>query len=331
MAKEMLNISGTGKAHGKLILMGEHSVVYDKLSVGIPFMAVSISVTITETKSPSYLDSSLYKGPLNKIPYFIENIFAVYKALKADLNIEDKNFKIHVESNIPVERGLGSSAAIAVALVRAFENYVAKEFETEKFLTYVDLSEKISHGNPSGLDARLISLEQPLLYQKSKPIQNFYFHTPFWLTIIDTGITGQTKSAVSDVRSNFESPYYARSRATQLTIDKLDELAKDFYYVLEHEQENFSRLAEIINSAHEQLRTLQVSSPEQDYGIKFALENGAAAGKITGGGRGGCFYVLSENEASASKIQNLMLENQLGVDAWITPLSSIDMGKEFFE
>lgn len=318
----------TGKAHGKLILIGEHSVVYDKLSVGIPFMAVNVISKLEESTDETYLDSEVFTGPIHKVPSYLENIYSLYKKLKADHNISSQNFHISIKSTIPMERGLGSSAAIAVSLIRAFENYIGEKFSDEQFLEYVDHAEKISHGNPSGLDARIISFEKPLLYQKSKPIQSFYFDTPYWLVVVDTGITGQTKDAVSDVRASFDSPYYARFYATRKTINNLDRLAHEFHHTLSNETDNFNRLADIINNSQNELRTLQVSSPEQDNGIRFARENGAAAGKLTGGGRGGCFYLLVESEYEANILKNKMLNNDLGVDAWTIPLSSMDMGKD---
>ena len=318
---------GVGNASGKLILMGEHSVVYGKLSVGIPFLAVNMQLSVEETDGPAYVDSSLYQGELEKIPNYLENLYAVYNSLKRDLGLETKNFYIDIDSTIPIERGLGSSASLGVALVRAFEDYVSKKFSQEKFLEYVDQAEKISHGNPSGLDARLVTLQAPLLYQKNKSITNFYFDTDYYLVVVDSGITGQTKQAVSDVRANYDSPYYARSSATKKAINYLDDLSHAYVDVLKNDSNNLERLAYIINEAHDALRTLQTSSPELDEGIKFSLEHGAKAGKLTGGGRGGCYYLLTETKAEATKLKNLILANDLGVEAWTIPLSSINMSK----
>ena len=316
--------SGSGSALGKLILIGEHSVVYGKLSVGLPFSAVKIYVQLNENQGKTLINSSMYSGTIDRIPYFIENIYSVYTKIKKDFNI-NKNFLINIESSIPVERGLGSSAAVAVALVRAFEDYLDIKLSVDEFLSYVDLSEKISHGNPSGLDARLITLNQPLLFQRDKKIETFYFDTPYYLVVADTGITGQTKEAVRDVRMNYESPYYARSQASSFYIEDLDRLAHEFYEILSKEETDFDNLAEIIDLAHNALRGLQVSSPEQDFGINYAKKHGAASGKITGGGRGGCFYVLCKDYETAENIKNLIIENKVGVDAWTIPLSSIYM------
>ncbi len=313
-----------GSAHAKLILIGEHSVVYDKLSVGIPFVAVSIEASLTENnKDASYVQSSLYTGPLVETNEYTEHIYVLLEQIQKDNNLENTNFDLSFTSTIPEERGLGSSAALAVAIVRAFESYLGYKFDEDKFLSYVDSSEKIIHSNPSGLDARLIYLEQPLLYQKSKEIQAFYFDTPYHLVVVDTGITGHTKEAVNDVRKNYDSHFPARANATAKTIDKMDSLARDFYKLLENDHTDFNALAKVINDSHDQLRTLQVSSPEQDYGIAFALEHGAAAGKLTGGGRGGCFYLLVETKEEADNLRDLILENNLGVAAWTIRLTSI--------
>ena len=69
----------TGKAHGKLILIGEHSVVYDKLSVGIPFMAVNVISKLEESTDETYLDSEVFTGPIHKVPSYLENIYSLYK------------------------------------------------------------------------------------------------------------------------------------------------------------------------------------------------------------------------------------------------------------
>ena len=312
----------TGQSHGKLILIGEHSVVYQKPSIALPFRAATISVQLEPAGNHSYLFSDIYEGPTEEAPNRLDALIGLFNILRHDFHLERTHFTIRVSSSLPIERGLGSSAALSVAFIRAFYQYLDRPLTTEDLLDHADYAETISHGHPSGLDARVTALNQPLLFQKGQHPTVFDFHTPYWLVVADSGIAGNTKSTVERVKTAYDSPYPARKAAVHQAIDGLGELTPRFAEALTASQSSLEALASIIQSAQTYLQSLQVSSPELDFGIQEMLKHGAAAAKLTGGGGGGCYYGLVETHDQALALQEALTHSPYASDTWLMPLSS---------
>ena len=108
---------GTGIATGKIILMGEHSVVYGEPAIAFPFAGAKVHVTITASLTND-LTSHYYHGPLEEAPSHLKNVKELLHRLQQDH--QTGPFSVSIVSTIPSERGMGSSAAVAVALTRAF-------------------------------------------------------------------------------------------------------------------------------------------------------------------------------------------------------------------
>lgn len=315
----------SGIAHGKIILIGEHSVVHGHQAIALPFQAVATQVSLEATTSSSQIISDLYTGPASQAPSALAGLTALFNQLRSDFNLTQTHWRMTITSSIPAERGMGSSAAVAGALVRAFFAAAEQPLPDDRLLQYVDFAERINHGNPSGLDARIISLNQPLLYQKDQPMQAIAFATPFWLVIADTGITGNTREAVQAVQAGLHSEFPARQLAVDTALSQLNALTISLHQLLRapaHNHDTFRQIAAIIQRAHDRLRLVQVSSPELDFGVEACLANGAGAAKLTGGGRGGCYFALVEDKATAEKLAQQLRDDQRAVQTWLVPFSS---------
>lgn len=314
-----------GKAHGKIILIGEHSVVHGYPAIALPFPAVEIEAAFTAVENESYLVSELYAGPLLAAPASLASLTALYQQMRTDHQLNEQHWLITITSTIPAERGMGSSAALAGALVRGFFAALKQPLSKQQLLHYVDFAEKICHGNPSGLDARIVSLNKPMFYQKGHPLQEFQFTTPYWLVIADTGISGNTKKAVQAVQAGVASPFLTRQLAVHSALKQLGSLTEDLHLLLQqqdHAPAGFAQLAAIIRSAHDQLRLLQVSSPELDNGVAYCLAHGAGAAKLTGGGRGGCYFALVEHQHEATQLAQRLITAKVAVQTWQVPFTS---------
>ncbi|MFZ1668047.1 MAG: mevalonate kinase, partial [Trichococcus flocculiformis] len=106
----------TGTSHGKIILMGEHAVVHGEPSIALPFPAVEMTATVCEAKGPLTIDCSYYNGIAAEMPEILESMRTAIHSALAELQVSDENLAISLASTIPAERGMGSSAAVSVAL-----------------------------------------------------------------------------------------------------------------------------------------------------------------------------------------------------------------------
>ncbi|SDQ20721.1 mevalonate kinase [Carnobacterium viridans] len=297
-----LNQPALGKANGKIILMGEHSVVYGEPAIAIPFPATHIHATITPIEGPVQLDCVYYQGDLASAPQHLENLIAVVESTLNELKQEFNNFKLTIESTIPVERGMGSSAAVAIATVRAVFNYYSVPLTDDKLLTLANISETIAHGNPSGLDAAMTSGRHPLYYIKGKPFVPFKVSLSAYLIVADTGLKGQTRDAVASIAQlNKED-----TETTMDAIHGLGDLARQAKFAIE--SANPVTLGLVMNEAHETLSSLGVSNERLNHLVSTARTNGALGAKLTGGGRGGCMIALAADKDTAASISNALVD-----------------------
>lgn len=251
------------QAIAKMILFGEHSVVYGKRALAIPIKDLKIKVRKQKQQC-------------------IQNEHLEY--IKGLLNIKDY---IKVKSNIPISRGLGSSAALSVALAR-LEG--ANEFEIST------KAEIRAHGNPSGIDTAVIISEKALIFQKGK--ENIYLDINLnaYMVIIDSGVESSTKEAVKLVKDlNRMDIIENLGYITEKAICKIFE--RDLY-----------EIGKLMKKAQNNLKELRLSSAFLDRIVKKANYNSLGS-KITGSGLGGCIISLCKTKKQAKKlIKNILKE-----------------------
>lgn len=253
------------QAIAKIILFGEHSVVYGKKALALPIKELKIRVEKRSKKC--------FKEEDEHVEY-----------IKKLLNI--KEF-IKIKSNIPISRGLGSSAALSVALARM---QGADVFEISK------LAEIKAHGNPSGIDSAVIIHEKAIIFEKNKEIQYIDVNLNAYIVIIDSGIKSSTKEAVEKVKKlNRMDLIENLGKITENAITKIYD--KDIY-----------ALGKMMKYAQNNLKNLKLSTPFIDRIIRKANYNSLGA-KITGSGLGGCVIALCKNKLQAKKLtKNLKKE-----------------------
>ena len=118
-----INKMGTGIAHSKLILIGEHSVVYGQPAIALPVTILKTTVTITSSKYGQYIENNEFRRRLDLMGDEFEGIRQLIMRLLSKFHSSKMPFSLEIDSNIPQGRGLGASASLATAIIRAFYDF----------------------------------------------------------------------------------------------------------------------------------------------------------------------------------------------------------------
>ena len=216
------------------------------------------------------------------------------------LAVTPLDFAIHIRSTIPVARGLGSGAAVSVAIGRAVAKFMGHDLPREELSALAFEVEKLHHGTPSGIDNTVIAYEQPVYFVRGQPVTAFGVARPFRIAIADTGVVAPTKIAVGDVRRAWEAE---RVRYEAL-FDQIGAIARAARAAIE--RGDVEALGPLMNANHKLAREIGVSSPEIEALVDAALRAGAGGAKLSGAGRGGNVIALVSEEDPAKLVRALM-------------------------
>ena len=287
---------GVGQAHSKIILIGEHAVVYGYPAISLPLLEVEVTCKVVPAESPW----RLYEEDTLSM--------AVYASLE-HLNIQDACIRCQIDSAIPEKRGMGSSAAISIAAIRAVFDYYQAELPHHVLEILVNRAEMIAHMNPSGLDAKTCLSDQPIRFIKNVGFTELKMDLSAYLVIADTGVYGHTREAIQVVQS--------KGKDALPFLHALGEFTQQAEEVIR--QKDAEKLGQILSQAHLHLKEIGVSSPEADSLVETALSHGALGAKMSGGGLGGCIIALVANLDQAQELAK-RLEEKGAVQTWIESL-----------
>ena len=281
---------GIGKSHSKIILIGEHSVVYGYPAIAIPLKKIEIECAIEEAKSNFFYDET---DTLS---------VAIFTALKY-LKKENVKIKYKITSQIPQKRGMGSSAAVSIAAIRAIFNYFRENLEDELLEKLVNTAEIVAHKTPSGLDAKTCLSDKAIRFVKNKGFSYIGLNLDAYLVIADTGIYGNTGEAIQNVKNLGSKAELSLKKLGRLT----DEMTRILTGNIENKEEKIkkiSKIGEIMTEANTEIGKLNITIEKTELFVKTAIENGAAGAKISGGGLGGCVIALAENLEIMEKVKD---------------------------
>ena len=290
-------------APGKIILFGEHAVVYGRPALAVPVTQVHADVEVTDSDRPGIWinapDINLH-AELNTLPSDHPIATVIHNFLFISRVSPFPNLEVKITSTIPVASGLGSGAAVTVALTRALSSYLDFPMPDEEINLFAYEIEKLHHGTPSGIDNTVVTFAKPVYFVKGQPIETFHVGSPFAIVIGNTGVSAPTKESVGDVRKLWE----ADKARWEGVFDQVGEIAKQARDAIERGQ--IKELGKLMEQNHALLQEMTVSSPELDALVSAAIKAGALGAKMSGGGRGGNMIALVETDKSKSVSEALI-------------------------
>lgn len=273
---------GRGWASGKLILLGEHAVVH-----GQPALAFAVNRGTTATVAPA-------EGPTTVAAPFLNA--RVEAAVHLAVGAQGRH--VTLASDLPVGRGMGSSASLAVALVRARRAWPGDAGGTE-FDAAMPI-EAVFHGNPSGVDVAVACHGGVVRYQRAPTPTITPLACPTWqAVVIDTGKVGVTAELVAGVA--------ARRPAVDGQLAAIGALVDEAQAVLH----DAAALGPLLTRCHGLLGEIGVSTPELDAIVAWACEAGALGAKLSGAGGGGVVLAMVTDPAPV-----LAEARARGYEAW---------------
>ena len=290
----------TSSAPGKVILFGEHAVVYGRPALAIPVTQLQATATVSKNsrggiwvEAPNiHLSSELSQlAPEQPLAAVINSVFEI-------LNItRPPACTVYLQSTIPVASGLGSGAAVSVAILRALSAFLGRPLSDEQINKLAYEAEKLHHGNPSGIDNYVITYARPVYFLKGRAIKTFRVGAAFTIVIGDTGISAPTKESVAAVRKLWETD----QPRWEKVFDRVGEIVWDARQAIE--RGDGVELGKLMDANHSLLQEMTVSSLELDTLVEAAHKSGVLGAKLSGGGRGGNMIalVLKENASALAE------------------------------
>ena len=269
-----------GTAAGKVILLGEHAAVYGKHALALPIPgAVTATVHESENLTLEVPDWKLSR----EISRDTSGVDAAVRRILENLGVRQRGFTIRVRSALPRAMGLGSSAAFAVAIVRAFDRLLGLSLDDKRVNEIAFDCEKLAHGNPSGVDNTLATFARPMLFRKgdSFQVEELELGRTPPIVIACGHQPGVTHEQVAGVRARYE----AQPAAYAAIFEQIDGLSIAGAKALVAGE--YAELGQLMNIGQGLLNALGVSTPELERMIEIARQAGAAGAKLTGAGGGG--------------------------------------------
>lgn len=281
-------------APGKIILVGEHAVVYGRPAIAAPVWGVKAIATISNASADS---GCTILAPDIDLQFRLTEAaddqplaFVLQMVLRQLGTVQEPDWTVELRSELPIAGGLGSGAALSTALVRAIYAHVGQTVSPDLVSEIVFESERFYHGTPSGIDNTVIAHGKPIWFVKGTPVVIFQPKQTLHLLIADSGIRSPTRETVGDVRQG----WLADRDRFEKWFDAIAEGVLNARLAIE--QGMHRDLGLLLDQNHAILQQMGVSSPLLDQLVDIARNQGALGAKLSGGGRGGNIIALVEDQ-----------------------------------
>ena len=291
-------------APGKVILFGEHAVVYGYPAIAVPLSGLRARAWTEPTRDGAGLVIHArdlgQRLTLGGDPGHQFSVAA--QAVLARTGAPEPNATVNLESAIPSAAGMGSSAATSTAVCRALAAHLGAEMSATDVSNIVFQAERVVHGTPSGIDNTVIAHEEPVWFTSGEPPRPFRSPDRCFLVLGDTGITASTGELVAGVRERRD----AEPRLYDGYFAEIGARVSDAREALKTGE--LERVGKLMDANHKLLNNIGVGHPKLDELVAIARDAGALGAKLTGKGGGGNIVALAAGVDSQTAVTQALTE-----------------------
>jgi mevalonate kinase len=269
----------------KVILLGEHAVVY-----GHAALAAALDRGLHCSAQPGEYSLAVPEWSLLVKASEMHPVAAALRTIAAALGTGDPAVQLTARAEIPPGAGLGSSAALAVAITRALAANMNKALTHAELMTIAGRSEEQFHHNPSGIDVALAAGGGAGLFRRTTGLVPLRAG----ISTLAIGLSGEPRSTSDMVERVARATAQRPDDARLVLLGNLAEAGAE-----QLASGDLPGLGEAMNRAHDVLRNLGVSTPILDEMVATARAAGALGAKLTGGGGGGAVIALAPGREDA--------------------------------
>jgi len=297
----------TGYGFGKVILFGEHFVVY-----GLPAIAAGIDQKTTAEIEKATVPGIQIVDKRKAIPGYKEgkseqlkdSVEYIRKAIP-QVPWDVQGVKVTLNGDLVAASGIGASAAACAAIARAIDKFFDLNLNDERINEIAFEGEKGYHGTPSGIDNTCATYGTLILFEKhdeGNVMEKLELEHTVEIVMANTGIPVNTKAVVANVRKLIEKE-----------PDTYKKTFEDYSKIFEQtipalKDGNWKKVGQLMDDNQELLRKIGVSHEKLEELIKIAKEAGAFGAKLTGGGAGGYMFALTPGKELQEKVAAALQE-----------------------
>ena len=291
------------RSHGKVILVGEHAVVYGvpAIALGIDRGAVArarsaerdsgLAVRLVDGRTVRCAEREDEDEPLGRA------FTALMKSVRKTRDV--RSVDVEVSTDLPAGAGLGCSAALGVAVARAVAGLSDRNVPDDEAREHAMEWERVFHGNPSGIDAAVAALGGTLMFRRrgtETDVEPVGAPAPFFLVVGHSGTASSTKTMVDSVARQHAS----QPGVTKKTFEAIAAIVRNARLAIE--AGDVRALGKLLDMNQMLLAGLLLSTQDIESMCHTARGEGALGAKLTGAGGGGCVIALADAMDCAQRV-----------------------------